>query len=138
MTGATTIPFAVTLAASGLPTGATATFSPTGIAAGAGSTPETLTIQLPQDSAALQPTDNLGRKLAPFSLALLLLPFAGAFRKTGKRLSRTISVLLILGLSLAAAGVSGCGGSAPKVYTVIVTGTSNNQTSSTSVTLTVQ
>jgi hypothetical protein len=101
-----------------------------------------MTIQLPQTSAAALLAGQLGRKLAPFSLALLLLPFAGKLRKAGKRLSRTMTVLLIAGLCLAAAaGVSGCGGSmskAPQAYTVTVTGTSNNLSSSTTVTLTVE
>jgi sugar lactone lactonase YvrE len=137
---ATTFPFAVSLTASGLPTGATAVFSPAGIAAGAGTTKDTLTIQLPQAAAAAHSAIDLCRTLAPFSLALVLLPFAGSWRKGGRRLSRMISVSLLLFLGVvAAASVSGCGASSskPQAYTVTVTGTSNNLSSSTTVTLTV-
>ena len=105
----------------------------------------TLTIQLPQTVAALQPTHDLGRGLAPFALALLLLPFAGRLRRAGRRLGRTVSLLLLLGAGLAAAaGLSGCGSSSgffgqpQTTYTVTVTGSSGALSHSTTVTLTVE
>jgi hypothetical protein len=142
---AATFPTAVTLSASGLPLGATATFSPATLAAGSGTTTVTLTIQIPQTGAALQPTHDLGRRLAPFALALLLLPFAGRLRRAGRRLGRAASLLLLLGAGLAAAaGLSGCGSSSgffgqqQTTYTVTVTGTSGVLSHSTTVTLTVE
>ena len=41
-------------------------------------------------------------------MALLLLPFGGKLRKAGKRLNRSISILILLGISIAATlGLSG-------------------------------
>ncbi len=136
----TTSPYVVTLAVTGLPTGATATFSPSSIPAMSGTTTDTLTIQLPQTTAANPAVNNLGGKLAGLSLALLLLPFAGKLRKMSKVLSRTVSLFLILSLSLAAViGVSGCGVTvSSKTYTLTVTGTQNNMSSSATVTLSIK
>ena len=142
---ATTFPAAVTLSVSGLPAGAIATFSPATLLAGSGTTTVTLTIQIPQTGAALQPTHDPGRRLAPFALALLLLPFAGQLRRAGRRLKRAVSLLLLLGAGLVvAAGLSGCGsasgffGQQQTTYTVTVTGTSGTLSHSTTVTLTVE
>jgi sugar lactone lactonase YvrE len=142
---AATFPSAVTLSVSGLPEGAIATFSPITLPAGSGTTTVTLTIQLPQTAAALQPTHGLGRGLAPFALALLLLPFAGRLRRAGRRLGRTVSLLLLLGAGLAAAaGLSGCGSSSgffgqpQTTYTVTVTGSSGALSHSTTVILTIE
>ncbi|MGO9316672.1 MAG: Ig-like domain repeat protein, partial [Terracidiphilus sp.] len=70
-----------------------------------------LTIQLPQTTASAQPAGgNLVSRMAPFSLALLLLPFAGRLRKSGKRLARILAVVLLAGAGAATlAGLSGCG-----------------------------
>ena len=51
-------------------------------------------------------------KMAPFALALLLLPFGGCMRKSAKRLGRVMSLLLLIGASISAmAGLTGCGAS---------------------------
>jgi subtilase family serine protease len=146
----TTFPAAVTLTASGLPTGATASFSPASIPAKATATTVALTILVPQTSAQTQTAsgigDNLTFRLTPLSLAIVLLPFAGRFRREGKWLTRTMSVLVLLGLSLAAAvGASGCGspvkfpsGNQQQTYIVTVTGTEGTTSHSSTVTLTVQ
>jgi hypothetical protein len=144
----TTFGNSVTLVASGLPAGATATFSPASIAAGAGATTVTMTIQTALTASAAQPegaAGHLASRLAPFSLALLLLPFARRLRKSAKRFARLFTVLLILGAGIAAiTGLGGCGstigyfGQAPTTYTVTVTGTSGTLSHSTTVTLTVQ
>jgi hypothetical protein len=149
--------------------GATYTFSPATIAAGAsGSQTVTLTIQTPGTSIAsnLRPqanttlaqggVDNSGSrlpaqrspasKLPALAFALLLLPLAGRLRRTGKKLSRMLPLLLLLLAGIAAAaGLSGCGGTpsgsfgqAPANYTIQVTGTSINLIHSTSVTLTIE
>jgi len=143
--GSTTFPAAVTLSVSGLPTGATATFSPSILAAGSGSTNVTLTIQLPATTSRLQPANRLGRGLAPFALALLLLPFAGRMRRAGRKLGRGVSLVLLLLLGLGATvGLTGCGSSdgyfiqPQQTYTLTVTGTSGTLLHSTTVTLTVE
>jgi hypothetical protein len=165
---ATTFPTAIALTISGLPVGATYTFSPATVAAGLGSTTVTLTIQTPTTSIAsnLQPkaittlaqggVNNSGSrlpaqrspasKLPALAFALLLLPLAGRLRRTGKKLSRMLPLLLLLLAGIAAAtGLSGCGGTpsgsfgqAPANYTIQVTGTSINLIHSTSVTLTIE
>jgi hypothetical protein len=164
----TTFPAAINLTLSGLPTGATYTFSPAMIAAGAEATTVTLTVNIPQTQTSaewktLHPgaqlaanhsvgkgtghTSGLAGKLAPLSLALVLLPFAGRLRRTGKRLSRMMCVLFLLTAGLAGAvGISACGGSSasgffaqPQLsYTVTVTGTSGALSHSSTVTLTIE
>jgi hypothetical protein len=147
--GASTFPAAVTLSVSGLPTGATYTFTPASLAAGASATNVTLTIQLPQTMAATQPDRGTGGKLAsrlaPFALALMLLPFAGRMRKSGRRFSRVLSVLLLSIAGMAAmAGLSGCSsntgfyGQQQTSYTLTVTATSGALSHSTTVALTVE
>jgi predicted PurR-regulated permease PerM len=83
--------------------------------------------------------------LAPFALAFLLLPFARRLRRTGKRLGRMISILLLLAAGAATlAGISGCGPlygffGQQQTYTVKMTGTEGSNLSHTSnVTLTVE
>ncbi len=70
-----TYPNALNLSATGLPAGATVTFSPATIPAGSGSTPVTMTIQTinPQTARDAKPGGSLGT----MALALLLLPMAG-------------------------------------------------------------
>jgi hypothetical protein len=108
-----------------------------------------MTIQVPKVASALRPAGgaggNLASRLAPFSLALLLLPFVGRMRKAGKRFSRLVSILLLTIAGLAAmTGLSSCGssigffGPAPQTYTVTVTGTMGTLSHSTTVTLTVE
>jgi hypothetical protein len=162
--GAATFPSAVTLSLSGLPAGATYTFSPATLPAGSGTTTVTLTIQVPLTSAVAAPMyirgnghelvasrdsgidRNSGHRLGPFALALLLLPFAGRMRRAGKKVSRAITILLLLVAAMTATiGLNGCGASgsgffaqAPKTYTLTVTGTSGTLSRTTSLTLTVE
>jgi hypothetical protein len=128
----TTFPVAVTLTVSGLPTTTTASLTPAAWVLSSNNpwtwtlpanTPLTsnsqLTIQLSQSLAQTQPNGaaggNLATRLAPFSLALLILPFAGRMRRASKRLRRAAFVLLLLVASVAAmAGLSGCG--SPSVF----------------------
>jgi hypothetical protein len=142
----TSFPAAITFSLSGLPAGYTYNFSPSTIAAGSGSTAVTLTIHAPLITAITRPASGSFLPcMAPFSLALLLLPFAGRMRKAGKRFGRMLSVMLLLGMSLvAAAGLSGCGstsgffGQAQKSYAVTVIATSGALSHATNVTLTVE
>jgi hypothetical protein len=147
---ATTIPAAISFtytSVPALPAGWTVNFSPNPIPALSGSTTVTMTVDTTLTASATQAgaIGTLASRLAPFSLALLLLPFAGKLRKSGKRFSRMISVLLLLGASLATvAGVSGCGSNtgffsqAQKSYTVTVTAASGTLSRTSNVTLTVE
>jgi hypothetical protein len=74
----TTFPDAITFSVTGLPTGATATFSPATTAAGSAVTPVTLTIQTANTTTAArseQPTP--GNPLAPCSTGLPAVAAAG-------------------------------------------------------------
>ncbi|MGA9673560.1 MAG: Ig-like domain repeat protein [Terracidiphilus sp.] len=165
----TTFPAAITFTATGLPQGATYTFSPASVAAGQGSTTVTLTVDVAQTQAGINPANlhpnvqaarngadgnagsrgtpnsTVANRVAPFALALILLPFAGRIGRAGKRMSRLLSVLLLLVAGMAAvAGISGCGSTSgffahkQQSYTVTVTGTSGALTHSATVTLTVE
>jgi sugar lactone lactonase YvrE len=144
---ATTFPGAIALTATGLPTGATSSFSPPSIASGAGSTTVTLTVTTP--STTLARNQPPGRVPGPWPLAaaaLLLLPLAVRFRRAGRRLSRILSLLLLFAAGiLAAAALNGCGGiasgyfgQAPATSSITVTGTSGLLSHSASVSLTVE
>jgi sugar lactone lactonase YvrE len=144
-----TIPDAVTFSATGLPTGATATFFPTTIAAGSGTTTVTLTIHTSSSQTMRNENPIPSEPLAPVTLGSLLLPLAGV-----KSVRRRLRQILCLRLLLAAAavalgavlGLSGCGGNgglssqAAKSYTVVVTATDATRgvQNSTNLTLTVQ
>ena len=150
----TSFPAAVTLAITGLPAGASTTLTPSAwlaspTTAGQWTLPANtpingamqLSIQLPQTNAANHLVPGLGSRLAPFSLALFLLPFAGRLRRAGKKLGRVLSILLLFAAGLVAtAGVSGCGSSSapPKAYILTGALTSGTLSHSATVTLTVQ
>jgi sugar lactone lactonase YvrE len=146
---ATTFPSAITVSAAGLPTGATARFSPATIAAGAGSTQVTLTVTTPitmlsRNLPPRSPAEGARWPLA--AVALLLLPLAGKFRRAGRRLSRRLALLLVGAAALTAvAALNGCGGTpsgyfgqAPATSSITVTGTSGSLNHSASVSLTVE
>jgi trimeric autotransporter adhesin len=141
----------VTLSASGLPAGATASFNPASVTPGTSSANSTMTVQ----TAATALTGSRGPHspwpLVPSSLALV---FGGAwafFRRKHPdrfrgRFGQILSLLMLLAaLGAGAIGLAGCGGGfalntvpKPQTYTITVTGTSGEQQQSTTVQLTVE
>jgi sugar lactone lactonase YvrE len=119
----------VTLTVAGLPSGATASFAPASIAAGAsGAASSALMIQTAKQTASL---DSSSKPLSmPFALSLLSLPFIVS-RRTRKKI-RTVAlsghILGLLLLLAGAAALSGCGSGGastqPQSYALTVTATS--------------
>ena len=136
----------VTLVASGLPSGATATFVPAVVTPGAAGATSTMTIQTSATSAELReqpgprgPGLPLGLGSAGAALAGLLL------LRRMPRLAQGRRVLMVLGgLLLASLAMSGCGGGFPgfgstaKTFTITVTGSNGSNAHATSVVLTIQ
>jgi sugar lactone lactonase YvrE len=140
-----TYPASVTFAATGLPTGATATFSPTSIAANGGQQTVTMTVQTPATTASRQavPRPSAFRGLQPLTLAFLLLLGIGGMRRHGRNLRRVFYLALLL-IGGATTLMTGCGGytksttQTPETYTITVTATSGNVQHSTTFMLTVE
>jgi hypothetical protein len=156
LTSGTTFPAPVILTVSGMPSGATATITPstwTQLTSTSWSFPAntalsavSLAIHLPTTSSMRDWEGPTGRKLPPVLWGILLLPFAGRLRRVGKRMRRAISVMLLLAASVAAVTAMGCCGgkssssesnSQPSSYTITVTETSGAVSSTTTLTLTV-
>jgi hypothetical protein len=142
--GVSTVPAAISLSATGLPSGATATFSPTTVASGSGSTTVSMTVQT-SASARMEGIRLFGKGALPLMLSLLVLPFARRTRLLSHRLRKLLSlaVLFIAGV-LIATGITSCGGSSntqqsqPQTYTVTVAGASGSLSHSATVTLVVE
>jgi hypothetical protein len=136
----------VTLSATGLPPGATATFNPPTVTPGSLGAPTVLTIQLPaltaNNSARDIPARHTGFPSVPFSLGFVL--FGAVLGR--KRIPKTLVLVLALAsLGVAMSLVTGCGGGFATTpltpagnYTITVTGTSGSFQASTTVTLVVQ
>ena len=128
----------------GLPPGATVSTNPTTIAANGGKQTVTVSIQT-AGVTAMQNHPSDARRLAPFAMALLLLPLAGArrMRKQGRRLNRLFIFLLLIG-GMTAAALTGCGSrngfftQAQKSYDVTITATAGSLVHSATVTVQVQ
>ncbi len=132
---------AITLTATGLPPGATYSFSPATATPGTALVNTVLTVQT---AKPVNTARDLGSE-AGMALALLALPFSisrkarNAFK--GARLLSVLGALLLLG---SIAGLTGCGtsngffGQPAHTYTVTVTGTSGTLVHSTQVVLNVQ
>lgn len=140
----TVFPAPVTLSLEGLPPGATGTLSPTTLPAGSSLSNVTLIIQLPQTAQADRKQNPL-RNVPPIALGLLILPFARNWRRTGKRMRRTLTMLvLLIGAAGVFIGLTGCGSgngffaTAPKQYSISIVATCENVSHSTNVTLTVE
>ena len=91
-----TFPSAVALTVSGLPAGATATFTPPTLAAGAGSTNVALAVRVAQQTASLPHGTLLALKSSSFMLGILLLPFGGTLRRLAQRHQRKLRLLLLV------------------------------------------
>ena len=119
----------VVLRASGLPPGATATFSPASVTPGLKSGTTTMKIQTVTQDAAILPVDSRGPSGAPLMALLLVLPF-GVRRRTRIWLASWTAIIAAAGM------LQGCesGGAVPltetvasqATYTVTVTGTSGS------------
>jgi streptogramin lyase len=155
--GVTSLPVVSILTITGMPNGATATVNPTTWAQTANTRwtfPANVTlssakvsIQVPTTTSSAMSADRylLGRRFAPHALGMLLLPFARRIRRTGRRMSKIVSVILLMLASLVAtAGLSACGSTngffsqGAKSYDVRITVTSGSVSRSTNMTLTVQ
>jgi hypothetical protein len=141
-----TLPGAITLTVSGLPTTVTGTLTPTSIAAGSGATPVALKVNpdtlLQLGRLQRPPVHHSPMRYAPVALAMLALPLAW-FRRRHRFASLLASIFLFLAIT---AGLSGCAGPAntgyygetPNTYNLTVTATSGNLSRSVYLTLTVQ
>jgi CSLREA domain-containing protein len=138
----------VSFTVTGLPPGASVTFSPKSIAANGGPQTITVTIQTAAATAMLHasaPTPSAGSRLTPFALAFLLLFGAGSMRRRGKALRRMLCVIALLAGGAASVMLSGCGGGingffaqSPHNYTITITATAGGLTQIETVTLNVQ
>ena len=142
-------PGSVQFAASGTPSvPATYTFSPATVAAGAGATDVTMTIQI-QALAGLNHAPVTSGRLASIALGLLLLPWVSVrrMRRSGQQLGKSLGLsallLVILGATL---NIIGCGGSnaaaptttIPVSDSIVVNATSGSVQHSVTVNLQVQ
>ena len=133
----TLLPGAVTLSASNLPLGMTASFSPATITAGSAATTVTMTITLPGKTANERPRSPFGDGALPVALGLILLPFVRRMRKARARVVR-LMVLLAIGAALAV-GFMGCGAkTSPQNFTFSVTAASGTLSHSLTPGLTVE
>jgi 6-phosphogluconolactonase (cycloisomerase 2 family) len=135
----------VNFAIAGLPSNATATFSPSSIAADGGPQTVTVTIQTAATTALLhdQPASN-GRRYTPIALGFLLLFGTGTLRKRRCALRALLSVLVLAGVGAMASLTTGCGANtgffaqSPQNYSVTVTAKASNLEHTSTFTLNVQ
>jgi hypothetical protein len=143
------LPSTVVFSITGLPKGATASFSPATVAAGQSTTPFVLTVITPAITGQLRgqpplPGGLIPLRTAPIVAAFVLLPLA--FIRRRKLVGKFGSLLLLVLLAAGATGLTGClsasnsgyYGQTPQTYTLTVTATSGQLSRSTPVTLVVQ
>jgi hypothetical protein len=145
----TTFVGVISFAVSGLPSGATATFSPATLPANSAANSVTLTVTLPSQAAALPASNPFRSGSLPAALGVILLPFAvkrNTLRQNGAlRGLKRIGRLTLLSIAIVwVAALSGCGGGQPapgptaQTYSLTVTATSGSLSHSTTVNLIVQ
>jgi hypothetical protein len=132
---------AITLSASGAPTGSTVIITPQSIASGAASTNVTLTVQVPVAGAGVRVSTIWALGLVVPFLGMLLGPFEIERRRVSSK--RVLIAGLLLSVLIWLAATSGCGSSTPappqpKNYTITVTATSGSVSRTTTLDLTVQ
>jgi hypothetical protein len=136
-------PGMIGFAVSGLPSGASASFSPASLAAGGTAQSAVMTVRTPASLAVLRSAAE-GRVAAGLLFALLLLPLASArrMRRASSGLLR-VGVWLLLSGSLLA-GLGGCGSGtgffaqSPHTYPLVVTASGGTLQHSLTVSLTVE
>jgi hypothetical protein len=133
----------LTMSASGLPPGATATFNPPTVTLN-GTTPgsTTLTIVTPQTPPTTAGSRQILGGTFGIQYGFLLLPVF-AFRRVRKQLRKSgaVTLLAMMSFGAMAMALTGCGGyvgTSAKTYAITVTATSGQQQQSTTVTLTVK
>ncbi len=145
-------PGVVTFAVTGLPDGATATFSPATLAANGGNQTIAMTVQTKAQAASasgMAHTDNFWKSFPLVSgsaLALVLLPLAGARRLRKAGTSMLLTLLLVLGGLAGSMALTGCGvtrntafpNPQPTTYVLTVTATSGGVQQTVTESLTVQ
>jgi len=139
--------FPVTLSATGLPPGATVTFTPATITLGSAAATFTMTVQTPAQ-AGLQRKGLRWSGRSAVALAIILLPFGWRTRRRSRRLHRLLLTFCALVGIAAMSGLSGCGGGSgffgqsQQTYNITVIGTAASGGAtlqhSNTVTLTVQ
>lgn len=135
-------PSGVAFSTTGLPAGATATFTPSTVAAGSPSANVSLAIKLAQQIVRNHSANPLGRGVALAMMGgMFLLPFGGKMRRSRRKAGKFIG-LLILALTAICVTVSlaGCGGTRtgyfgqqPTNFSVTLTATSGPLSHSTTV-----
>jgi hypothetical protein len=136
--GGATLPGAVSMSITGLPSSMTAVFTPSTVAANSAATNVTLVVISPGKSAAQSTHRPFGGGSLPVALGLFLLPFAGMLRKTAYRWC-SLAVLALAGAALAA-GLAGCQQSTytPQPFSLTITAASGPLSHSTPLSLIVQ
>ena len=135
-------PGTVTFLATGLPAGATISFSPNTVPMTGGTTPISVSVQTAPQNVAINRIIDGGSSMA---LALMLLPFATSRRMRRSGRKYIVALIVLLGGVAATTGLTGCGysgngffGQAPKTYNITITATSGTIQHSVNVTLNVQ
>jgi len=138
-------PGLATFSVTGLPPGATASFSSPTVQANGGTQTVTLSVQTAAPVARKDSWPPLGHGTVPTLLALLVMPFAANRRMRSKLNGRLLSALLVLGCLAGVVGMTGCGTGSngflleqPQTYNLTVTVNSGSLQQSQVVTLTVQ
>lgn len=140
---ASTYPGAVSFSVTGLPTGATATFTPATLAANAGAQTVNLSVHTIKTPITIAENHSPFEHAAPIFLGSLLLPLLGLRRARKNWLQRGLLVaLLMLGGLFGVASLTGCGTTAnanlsilSQGYSLTVTATSGTISHSTTVNL---